>query len=172
MPKSSILCLILMTVLGCTTATTPSPPQWSPINDVTEAEYAPYLAGGSGAVSGQAYITQQGGAKVTAAGKKVTLDPSTTVGKEWWNKMPAFWSPHYGKVPPSPNFAKARKTTTTDREGNFTFSNLAPGKYYIRTLVTWEVRERCCFQTKGGPVGKLIEVREGETTNVILTELQ
>lgn len=167
-----ILCLVFVTVFSCTTFTPPPPPQWNPINEVFEAEYAPYLAGGTGAVSGQAYMTQQGGARITAAGKKVTLDPATTVGNEWWGrtKVLPFWSPHYGKLPPSPNFQKARRTTVADREGNFAFSNLAPGRYYVRTLVTWEVRERCCFQTKGGFVGKLIEVREGKTTNVILTE--
>jgi hypothetical protein len=170
--KKIIMSFIFMALLGCATFAPPPPPQWNPINETSEAEYTPYLAGGTGSVSGQALMTQEDGPVVTAAGQKVTLDPATSVGNEWWSKVGPFWAPHYGTPPPSPNFQKSRKTTVADRDGKFTFSGLAAGKYYVRTLVTWEVRIRCCFQTRGGAVGKLIEVHNGKTTDAILTELE
>ena len=149
---------------GCVTMT---PPQWNPVSDATEAEYQPYLTGGTGSVTGQAFLTQAGGAVVTAAGRTVTLDPATSVGNEWWGKAGKLWV-FRALTPPSPGFAKARRTTVADAEGRFKFSDLAAGKYYVRTEVTWEVGDY--VPTQGGLVGQVVEVRDGKTSEVILNQ--
>jgi hypothetical protein len=143
----------------------PQPPHWNPTSDAAEAEYQPYLAGGTGVISGQAFLTQRGGGVVKAAGREVTLDPATSVGNEWWAKAGKFWVQR-GYTPPSPGFSRARRTTVADADGKFKFSNLAAGKYYVRTEVTWEIGGY--NPTQGGLVGQLVEVRDGQTTEAIL----
>ena len=102
-------------------------------------EYQPYLAAGNATITGQAFLTQRGGDVVKAAGRTVTLDPATSVGNEWWEKVV---TDRYdqSETPPSTAFQQARRTTTADADGRFRFSDLPPGKYYLHTVVTWENR--------------------------------
>lgn len=152
-------------LLGCV-ALTP-PPEWNPIVQEKETEYEPYLKSGTGSIIGQAFLTQAGGNVVKAAGRTVTLDPATSVGVEWWNKSGKYWA-HRGVTPPSPNFHKARKSAVADADGRFKLLNLPDGKYYVLTEVTWEVGGYT--PTQGGLVGKLIEVQNGQATEVILSQ--
>lgn len=165
--KVYVVALSVAVLSGCVTARPhPRPlPQWNAVSDVTEAEYQPYLAGGTGSVTGQAFLTQRGGGVVKAAGRTVTLDPATSIGNEWWGKAGKVWVFRSLK-PPSPGFAKARRKTVADADGRFKFSGLAAGKYYVRTEVTWEIGGY--NPTQGGLVGQLVEVRYDETSEVIL----
>lgn len=142
-------------------------PQWNAVSDAAEAEYQPYLAGGTESLAGQAFLAQRDGGVVKAAGRTVTLDPATSVGNEWWGKAGKFWV-HRSLTPPSPGFAKARRTTVADADGRFKFSGLARGKYYVRTEVTWEIGGY--NPTQGGLVGQVVEVRDGQTTEVVLNQ--
>ena len=166
--KTMKLCLVALAVLlaGCASMTRP-PPQWNQISDTAEAEYQPYSAGGTGSIIGQAFLIQRGGGVVKAAGRTVTLDPATTVGNEWWGKAGKIWV-HRHLTPPSPGFTKARRTTVADADGRFKFSGLAAGQYYVRTEVTWEIGGY--EPTQGGLVGQLVEVRDGQTSEVILNQ--
>ncbi|OQY13703.1 MAG: hypothetical protein B6I31_00730 [Desulfobacteraceae bacterium 4572_19] len=134
------------------------------IEEMLDAEYEPYLISGTGGITGQAFLTHQESGVVKAAGRTVTLDPATTLGSEWWNKSGKFWDT---VTPPSPTFHKARKSTITDVEGRFSFNNLAAGEYFIRTMVTWIMNDD---DMRGGVIGKLVEVRDGEVTEVILNK--
>jgi hypothetical protein len=151
--------------VGCATVT--PPPQWNATTEVSEAEYDPYVKTGTGTITGQAFLTQRDGGVVKAAGRNVTLDPATSVGKEWWGKAGKVWV-HRSLTPPSPNFHKARKLTIADADGRFKFTDLPAGKYFVRTAVTWEIGGY--YPTQGGLVGKLVEVRDGEVTEVILNK--
>jgi len=93
------------------------------------------------------------------------VDPATSVGNEWWAKAGKMWV-HRALTPPSPNFAKARRTTVADADGRFKFSDLPAGKYYVRTEVTWEVG----YEPQGGLVGQIIEINDGQTAEAILNK--
>jgi hypothetical protein len=151
-------------LLGCVTV---KPPQWNSVGDAADAEYAPYLKAGTSTLAGQAFLTQKGGGVVKAAGRTVTLDPATSVGNEWWTKAGKMYVHRY-QTPPSPAFKKARRTTTADAEGRFKFSDLPPGKYYVRTEVTWEIGGY--NPTQGGLVGQLVEIEAGKTKEVVLNQ--
>ncbi|MEQ6342932.1 MAG: hypothetical protein M3A44_15135 [Gammaproteobacteria bacterium] len=154
---------LLAGISGC--ATVVPLPQWSMSPEASETEYGQYLQGGSATLSGQAFLTQQNGGVVKAAGRTVTLDPATSIGNEWWGKAGKFWV-HRALTPPSPGFLKARRTTTADADGKFRFQDLPAGKYYVRTEVTWEIGGY--NPTQGGLVGQVVEVKESQNREVIL----
>jgi hypothetical protein len=157
--------IIAIVFSGCVQPT--PPPQWSKITNEKEAEYNQYLKEGTGTIEGQAFLTQQGGGVVKGAGRTVTLNPSTSVGNEWWGKAGKVWI-HRSLTPSSPNFHKARKTTIADADGKFKFKNLPKGKYFISTEITWNV---AYHGIQGGLLTKQIEIKDNKTTEVILNEL-
>ena len=159
------LTILVVLALAACVAITP-PPTWDPTKDAYEAEYAHYLGVGAATLSGQAFLTQRGGGVVYAAGRTVTLDPATSVGAEWWSKAGTNYQ-WRDSVPNSPSFGKARRTTVADGTGRFRFEELPPGRYYVRTDVTWEVPT---LGIQGGLVGQLVEVKDGRATEVILHE--
>lgn len=154
---------ILALISGCATVAAP-PPQWMN-QESTEAEYGQYLKSGTASISGQAFLAQQNGGVVKAAGRTVTLDPATSMGNEWWGKAGKLWV-NRALTPPSIGFNKARRITTADADGKFRFQDVPAGKYYVRTEVTWEVGGY--YPLQGGLVGKLIEVGDGKNIEVIL----
>ena len=156
---------LALVLSGC--ATTTPPPQWNPVTESAEAEYASYFNAGTATLLGQAFLTTQGGRVIRAAGRTVTLDPATSTGKEWWGKAGKLWV-HRALTPPSAAFAKARRTAVADADGKFKFSGLPMGKYYVRTEVTWEIGGY--NPTQGGLVGHLIEIQDGETKEVVLNQ--
>jgi len=163
--RSTSFLAVLAMLAACASA--PPSPQWSPVAGTTEAEYQPYLQTGTGILLGQASLLNRVGEVVKASGRTVTLDPATTVGTEWWNKAGKIWAQRSQK-PPSPGFSKARRTTEADPVGRFEFSKLPPGKYYVSAEITWKVGNYNSVQ--GGVVGQMVEVRDGQTTNVVLSQ--
>lgn len=141
-------------------------PQWDAPTEAREAEYVRFLQPGTGSIVGQAFLVQQGGATVKAAGRTVTLDPATSIGNEWWAKAGKKWVLRE-YVPPSTAFGRARKSTVADADGRFKFTNLAPGKYYLRTEVTWQAPYA---GIQGGLVCKEVEVGAGQS-EVIMSSL-
>ena len=164
MKKITLFVFISVLFVGCATVT--PPPKWNETSMGLESEYTKYQVEGTGSVSGQAFLSQQGGGTVKAAGNNVTLDPATSVGNEWWGKAAIVWV-HRALTPPSANFHKTRRTTVADADGRFKFKNIPTGRYYVRTEVTWMVPTR---GIQGGIVGRLIEVKDGETTELILNQ--
>jgi hypothetical protein len=126
MMKKLVMSAAVCTVAAC--ASVVPLPQWSEMTSAKDAQYEPYLAGGKGALVGQAFLAQQGGGVVKASGREVTLDPATDVGAEWWSKAGRLWVHRY-LVPPSAAFLKARRTTVADADGRFKFDGLSPGSY-------------------------------------------
>lgn len=167
MQTSAIRFLLLVVLTGCIAQTQVQPPVWNPLSDSAEAEYDRYLVPGTSVLTGQAFMTQRGGGVVKAAGRSVTLDPATAIGNEWWVKAGIKWALR-AHTPESPSFHKARRTTVADAEGRFRFKELPPGKYYVRTEVTWDVPYH---GPQGGLVGQLVEVKNDQESEIILNQL-
>lgn len=157
--------IVLALGLSACASTPVPPPSWnnhSPENEA--AEYAPFSDAGTGTISGQAFLTQKGGGIVVAAGQVVTLDPVTPTSIEWWKKAGTNYE-FRELIHPSTSFQKARKTTIADGSGKFTFNNLATGKYFVRTILTWEVP---FYGIQGGVLGEMVEVKGNQVSNLIL----
>lgn len=164
MKKLLLPTLLFLGLSGCATGMAPPLPQLT-AHDAIEAEYAPYLKTGTATLSGRAFLTQPGRGVVKAAGRDVTLDPATSVGNGWWSRTGKVWV-HRSQAP-SGLFARTRRTTLADADGRFMFSDLPPGKYYIRTEVTWEI-DGYYSTTDGGLVGQLVSIGDGQSKEVIL----
>jgi len=159
---------IALIVGGCAMPpVAPPPPVWEAVSPDREAEYLPYQEKGTGSLSGQAFLAQKNGGVVKGAGNQVLLDPATSVGNEWWGKAGKRWVFRM-LTPPSPGFAKARRTVTADADGKFKFTGLPAGRYFVRTEVTWDV---VYIGPQGGLVGQMIDIKEGENSEAILNQM-
>ena len=67
-------------------------------------------------------------------------------------------------VPPA--YLKLLHETVADVDGRFEFKNVADGWYYCITYCTWVVGEN---SNAGGAVMKLVNVRGGKTTNIVVS---
>jgi len=77
-------------------------------------------------------------------------DPQLPIpfGNEWSGKAGRIWV-HRSLTPPAPAIAKAHRTVVADEDGKFQFSELPPGRYYVRAETTWKVANYNSVQ--GGP---------------------
>lgn len=132
-----------------------------------EAEYARYSQPGLSALTGQAFFAQQGGGVAKAAGRRVSLDPATTIAADWWEKAGRLWA-FRQVVPRSAAFAQHRRMTTADAEGRFTFSQLPAGEYFVRVEHTWGGGAYLPMQ--GGIMGRRVAVQPNQSADVILSE--
>jgi hypothetical protein len=161
--KKTLFIAITIGMLAACATKTP-PPKYATYSANAEMEYAPYVIPGQSTITGQAFLTQNGGGVVKAAGRVVTLDPVTEVSKNWWYQAGRVWNNRHS-TPPSPNFLKARRVTTADADGRFKFANVPAGAYYLRTELTWQVPYH---GIQGGLLFKVVEVKDGETVSSIL----
>ena len=129
--------------------------------------FAPFIAGGTGRISGQAFMKTRGGDVKYGAGNEVMLVPAVSCAPRWWGEVGTKWRSRM-TYPLGQAFHDARRVKTADGEGRFVFENLAAGDYYVRSFVTWDVPTTYSANTQGGLVGAMFRVREGETTEAIL----
>lgn len=151
------------------------PIQWKALGPEHEAEYQTFDRQGTASINGQAFMQQRGGATVKAAGRLVTLDPVTSISKEWWGDYGQWYMPPLqanDNTPPSPGFEKTRRTTTADSEGRFKFTGLPAGRYYLRTTVTWTVPTyRVLYvgsSEQGGIVYRIVDIKDGESAEIVM----
>ncbi len=159
-------CLRLIAVIPLIVlATTPilvakKPPTYPPF---PEADYAAFAAGGTATISGQAFLRTVGGDVKTGAGSDVTLDPVTDYSRVWWDNFGSWWSKKK-EIPPDQRFRSARRFTQADAEGKFQFTGLAPGRYFLRSVVVWSGNQ-------GGLVTKEVLIVADQPNAVLLTEV-
>ena len=101
----------------------------------SEAAFASSLRLGSGDLQGKAFLTlRNGDRQIASRTAVVTLMPSNGYTDEIANQ-------HFGNRvkfgPPDPRLAKYIRTTHPDQDGNFAFTNLAPGDYWLSCRLYW-----------------------------------
>lgn len=130
------------------------------------ADYAAFLRPGKGILDGQAFLTTRGGEVRLAAGRVVTLDPVTTLSRAWFRTVGSV-AGRFEEAPADTLFLRARRTATVDAQGKFRFADLAPGMYYVRTIVSWEVAN----EIQGGLVADSVGVNDSRESSAILHEV-
>lgn len=118
---------------------------------------------GPGRIEGQAFLRQRGGGVVTCAGTEVKLIPagdyardrlSQIYGSQEGGRIPVLGSVSQENVPQE--YLTMIRTATCDADGNFAFSGLAIGEYYVLASVTWTVGGS--YVPEGGAIMRLVNV--------------
>lgn len=65
-----------------------------------------------------------------------------------------------------PQYLQFQRLSRADAKGEFTFDNVAPGRYFVMTRVIWEVPNGII--PEGGGLYEEVEVKDGQTVNVVL----
>ena len=197
MPKL-VLAAFVIAALGChssgstnTAGSAPAPasgeqPAAKEATASVAADYYPYSKPGNGVIDGQAFVVVRGGDVIldnqgylttisdnarTASTNDVTLDPATPYAMDWYMKAGTSLR-RFNNVPKDAAFRAARKKTIADEGGRFKFEGLPPGRYIIRTTITWETpRDSYRMQRQGGVASAVVELVENETKKVIIRQV-
>lgn len=151
------------------------PPVPEPPVDVTQYEWS--TKPGANTITGEAMLRTRGGDVKTCAGLAVYLLPVTDHSDAYARR--AFLSttkgiyvpPLFGKAPTlSPDVDPYIKRKTCNSQGQFTFSALPDGEYYVVATVTWEAPTRYGMSMQGGDVMTRTQVQGGETKELTVTQ--
>lgn len=159
------LCL----VLAACSSTPRVPYAWkAPFN---ELEFSAYDYSGKATISGQAFLKTRGGDIKYGAGNIVSLTPATAFVREaasLANRSSDDNNTILASTPSTtvPTLKMYMRQTTADGNGNFSFTGLTPGDYYIECGIFWSTGR----YTTGATVRKLISVKKDEQVRVVLTE--
>uniref|UniRef100_UPI003340D977 hypothetical protein n=1 Tax=Castellaniella defragrans TaxID=75697 RepID=UPI003340D977 len=109
---------------------------------------------GGGVLRGNAFMRQQGGGVVTCAGSDVMLIPVTDYATERLSRVyghaPGAGETVYSDIrnllgeriefsPDFPAYKEIARTIKCDGKGEFTFTAIKDGDYYVLTHVLWQV---------------------------------
>lgn len=161
-----VLSLLLAALAGCA----PSAPQPGYVirTPFDESHFAWASARGGGTVLGQAFMRTRGGEVKLAAGNPVYLLPANDYTREM--QWAAATGTYAGWANRDPRMDAYRREVTADAQGRFAFRGLPAGAYIVSTWVFWQLptRRGTLASMSGGVLERLIEVREGETVELVL----
>jgi hypothetical protein len=125
------------------------------------SEHEPYAKPGENGISGRAFLTRQGESVVTCAGNRVLLLPATSYFREiFWHMIVAGSEPPPPRTP-HPSLKSMIRRTECDAQGNFSFSEIPDGTWFILTQVNAK---------HGGVLITEITLPNGGTPQVLLTD--
>lgn len=132
---------------------------------------------GTGTITGQAFFQTRGGQPRTCAGQSVALVPDSPHTRE---RIRAFYgagdSGYRPATVPDPKFMPDEqlailefvRMASCDAQGNFEFTALPAGRYYVTTSISW-VLPGHYFVSEGGRLMRAVDLDEGEAERVILS---
>jgi hypothetical protein len=126
------------------------------------SEHEPYAQPGGNGISGRAYLTPQGNdGQVTCAGSRVLLLPATSYFREmFWHMIVAGSEPE----PPKrayPSLKNMIRRTECNTQGNFSFSEVPDGNWFVLTQVNAK---------RGGVLITETTLANGATIQLLLTD--
>lgn len=130
-------------------------------------EAAAMLEPGLNTIVGGALMRQRGGAIVTCAGLPVHLVPATNYAKRRMSSIYGSQSVSTDVVrfePDIPDYSTMVRSTICNVQGQFTFSQVADGDFFISTAVVWSAAD----MRQGGAIMGRIKVRGGERKEITL----
>lgn len=150
-------------------------PLYKDPNKFIKENYESYLKSGSNTVTGQAFLTQNGGGVVTCAGQSVLLHPDT---EYFINVSDDILSGYLSANELDQDAKSILKVSQCDAQGNFEFHKIPAGNWVIRTNVSWNVNVVRSngfnyyndSQKQGGALIKEVTVQDGEINKFIISE--
>lgn len=131
------------------------------------------MSPGTNTVEGQGFLRQAGGGVVTCAGEEVQIYPATAFAKarvaalhgtSEGGILRAFEGASQDNLPPE--YISTMRRTICDADGNFVFSGLADGEYFVTTVVVWKVGNS--WIPEGGRITRPVRVNGGSTARALL----
>ncbi len=123
-------------------------------------------------ISGSALIRQNGGGVVTCAGLPILLVPKTAYASE---RIKAIYgntqrghNPAHRAIqfePDVQSYGRLQRNTLCDAQGNFSFSDVADGSFYVIANITWNVGG----SIQGGGLMQAVTVSGGASQEVVLS---
>lgn len=176
MKKLFALSVITTTLAGC--AIPSQQPTYIQIKSKFDIEDTKErITDGDGAFPGTAFLRQQGGGVVTCAGNDVGLIPATDYAAErlkaLYGRAPSLGETRFMDIkavpnlqfsPDEPQYPILIKTVSCDAQGNFEFTNVKDGYYFISTSVLWAIGSR-----QGGYLVTKVKIRDGKSPRVIIS---
>lgn len=134
------------------------------------------LKAGDNTIVGSAFFPLQDGDVRFASGKEVYLIPSTEYARErmlkiYGNLTHGHRSAGDGFVtfPGTPQeYFDLQKTTMAGARGEFKFTGLTDGEYFVVTGLTWRWEDRTHKYLSGGYLMRKVSVSGGETQEIVL----
>ncbi|UQB79160.1 hypothetical protein KI429_05715 [Pseudomonas shirazica] len=160
-PRITALALAALMMTGCISQPTPQPRPSFPV-----AEYNALPTTGSGTVEGQVFMKTVGGDVKYGAGSQVVLNPVTSYSEHWYRTIYEVRAPIQDGDPRQSAYVK---TTRADGSGNFQFTEVPPGRYFLTSEVRWQAPSQWGLTNQGGQITDRITVTNDKTTKVMLT---
>lgn len=123
--KSLLLLSALILLAGCAV-------QRIPFN---ESEYSARPKSGDKVVSGRIFLTDQLEETQVGAGSEVILEPVTSYSNQWFEVC---YQNNRTLATPDQRYLQYVLKSTADKDGNFSFTKVAPGDYYLSGLIKWK----------------------------------
>lgn len=169
--------LSALILAGCTVMGPPAPSYFPPVSVAfSPSDIAWFKEPGRNAIMGAAVLRTVGGEPRTCAGLEVTLIPSspyavarfeTMYGERESGYLPADHGKSWEVT--DPDYAASGSRARCDAQGNFAFTNIPDGTYYVTAPVVWGIPQQYHTSTEGGILMQKVSVAGGETKRVVLT---
>jgi hypothetical protein len=162
-PRARTLLFLVAAAIGCAHATGPAARE----SAFNEQEYARYAYAGTGTITGQVVVRGERGQTVPAEGSQVSLNPVTSYSTEWWNRTVVGG---LNLRSADEREQKYLRTTTTDAEGRFLFSDLPRGEYFV--VAALNTGPAAAANGPGSSlVGQRVHLTEGGKVDLVLNDV-
>ena len=174
MKRALAVGLLVVTVSGCASMM-PQPRQVTLSTTFDAGSVSWFDSAGTGSINGQAFFQTRGGQPRTCAGLEVGLFPKSSYGDERLTAIYGTTKSGYAPalatrvqfIPDDSTYTNTHKSSVCDAQGNFSFTGLPAGEYFIIANIVWTVPGG--YMPEGGALMQSVSLSDGESERVILT---
>jgi len=128
------------------------------------SEHKRYMEPGGNSIKGGAFLRLKGNGFATCAGIDVVMIPATSFFRETMRQFLAGRQLQLDKLEPA--VADALRRSRCDARGNFSFTNVPNGTWFVLTAVTWNTGSA----RQGATLMREVTFSNNNTVEVLLTE--